>query len=78
VQDVVADAERLREERAVEHSGGAFEGSFGSQSDDAGDADAVDPDGSEALGDAEKEAEESAGDASEETDDTQAGLTDFG
>jgi len=78
VQDIVADAERLREERAVEHSGGAFEGSFGSQSDDAGDADAADPDGSEAPGDAEKEAEESAGDASEETDDTQAGLTDFG
>ncbi|WP_134671242.1 replication factor C large subunit [Halorussus marinus] len=72
VQDVVADAETLREERAVEHSGGAFEGSFGSQSNGGDGADE-----SEASDDAESGAEESAGD-DEGTDDTQAGLTDFG
>ncbi|WP_135806640.1 replication factor C large subunit [Halorussus marinus] len=72
VQDVVADAETLREERAVEHSGGAFEGSFGSQSNGGDGADE-----SEASDDAESGAEESAGDDGG-TDDTQAGLTDFG
>ncbi|RBI61751.1 replication factor C large subunit [halophilic archaeon] len=73
VQDIVADAEKRREEAAVEHSGGAFEGSVRRNgngdvrsSDDAGsDGDETDP--SDAGGDADDE----------NADDDQAGLGDF-
>lgn len=37
VQSVVEDAEELREEQAVEHSGGAFEGSVASQRNEGGE-----------------------------------------
>ncbi|WP_137285109.1 replication factor C large subunit [Halorussus salinisoli] len=74
VQNVVEEAENLREEAAVEHSGGAFEGSFGSQRDDDGGETAEDDSEAEADGDRDSEAEASGDD----TDDSQAGLADFG
>jgi replication factor C large subunit len=86
VQDIVADAERLREEEAVEHSGGAFEGSSGSHRDGGETADAVgsadaDEGSGEAdwsTGEADGESDEADDASGDDTDDTQAGLTDFG
>ncbi|WP_128476230.1 replication factor C large subunit [Halorussus pelagicus] len=73
VQNIVESAEQLREEAAVEHSGGAFAGSHGSAS--AADESAA----------SDSEAEASAGETDEtetsddESDDeAQAGLGDFG
>jgi len=77
VQSIVEDAERRREEAAVDHSGGAFEG---------GVADGVD--GGERTEESESDAQATlAGDASEEAesetdsesadDDQQSGLSDF-
>ncbi|SDF56043.1 replication factor C large subunit [Halorientalis regularis] len=46
VQDIVADAEQLREEAAVEHSGGAFEGGrAGGTDEEEASEDAADGDG---------------------------------
>jgi replication factor C large subunit len=53
VQSIVADAEELREEAAVEHSGGAFEGGRASstESEGAGEDAGDDTDGDENEGD---------------------------
>ncbi|SIR24919.1 replication factor C large subunit [Haladaptatus litoreus] len=62
VQQIVEDAEELKEQSAVEHSGGAFEGSFGSKSDDEGE--------NVSEVEAESEAEDSADEPEEaETED---------
>ncbi|QIO23763.1 replication factor C large subunit [Haloarcula sp. JP-L23] len=85
VQSIVEDAERLQEEAAVEHSGGAFEGASASgaeASDEEEDGDddsqatlgATADDGAEAETADEEEAPDS--DAAEE-DDQQSGLSDF-
>jgi len=86
VQSIVEDAERLREEAAVEHSGGAFEGAVanGAGEDPADEADesAEDDDGQATLG---GEAADDSPDDDEETpdsdaaddDDQQSGLSDF-
>ena len=72
VGNVVESAEELREEAAVEHSGGAFEGATRSVSEQASgdDADA------DAQADSAGEADESTDEDSD--DDAQAGLGDFG
>jgi replication factor C large subunit len=90
VQDIVADAEALREEAAVEHSGGAFEGASAGGGDGASETDV------DVAGDADEESgeqqvtlaaddggesgtddeTESASEAAEE-DDQQSGLSDF-
>ncbi|RXK51586.1 replication factor C large subunit [Halorientalis pallida] len=54
VQDIVADAERLREEAAVEHSGGAFEDAHAGGADEDGES-ADTPDGDDEEGDEEAE-----------------------
>jgi replication factor C large subunit len=73
VQNIVGEAETLREEEAVEHSGGAFEGATRSASVDV-DSDADrDSETAEATSEGDSEAEASEDD----TDDSQAGLTDF-
>ncbi|MFC7079702.1 replication factor C large subunit [Halorussus caseinilyticus] len=75
VGSVVEDAQTLREEAAVEHSGGAFEGARGSASDD----DRADSEGGGSDGTAvEERAEDSEAEASGEDDDSQTGLADFG
>ena len=53
VQDIVADAEALKEEAAVEHSGGVFEGASAEGGDGENDADgeAADTDADEESGD---------------------------
>ena len=85
VQSVVEDAEEFREEQAVEHSGGAFEGAVreASKEDDGSDdaAGGVEDEAVEGGGKvdgevAEGETDDSEGDASED-DDNQSGLTDF-
>ncbi|MFC7139530.1 replication factor C large subunit [Halosimplex aquaticum] len=91
VQSIVEDAERLREERAVENAGGAFENAHAGdgESPDTGSEEA-DDDESEAaqasLGGGDGAAEASDGDAENgdtddgaepEDDDGQSGLTDF-
>jgi len=92
VQDIVADAEALREEAAVEHSGGAFEGaSAGGGDDESGTDDAGDADGENGEQQVTLAADDGAGSgddtgtdddtesASEaaEEDDQQSGLSDF-
>jgi len=81
VQDVVADAERLHEDAAVEHSGGAFEGArkttFGggeweSEADDDADASAATDGDGEGTGGAEASDDEDPAD-----DDDQASFADF-
>ena len=85
VQSIVADAQEVREEMAVEHSGGAFDGATRSEmsTDDEQD-DAADDDGQATLADAGGDGTEStdtSGDESEreqeEPDDQQSGLGDF-
>ncbi|QDX41749.1 replication factor C large subunit [Salarchaeum sp. JOR-1] len=71
VESIVADAAELREERAVEHSGGAFEGQA-----DLADADAADGE-PDAEDDVFVEEEESANADDEGADDAQSGLEDF-
>jgi len=85
VQGIVEDAERLREEAAVEHSGGAFEGArktafgggeWGDGGDEAeGDATA-DADGVAADGEGQP-SEAADADDPEEADDDQASFSDF-
>jgi replication factor C large subunit len=89
VQDIVADAERLREEAAVEHSGGAFapgvtDGEASKESNDADDspdegeqAAQATLDGNDGEGDADEEEGRDADPESAEEDDQQAGLSDF-
>ena len=78
VKSIVEDAQELREERAVEHSGGAFEGQSdlsdadGPGTEEAGAAE-TDADAEDVFID-EEEGEESA---DEEADDAQSGLEDF-
>jgi replication factor C large subunit len=83
VQDIVADAQRLREEATVEHSGGAFENAHAGQTEgeDSEDEDSAD-DGQASLTDAGSKTDEPGGEdaatADEESeDDQQAGLGDF-
>ncbi|UPW00853.1 replication factor C large subunit [Halorussus gelatinilyticus] len=76
VQNIVESAEELREEAAVEHSGGAFEGSHGSQSDAADSSAASDGTNSESAGETDDSEGEASGDSGD-ADDNQAGLTDF-
>ncbi|WP_435154792.1 replication factor C large subunit [Haladaptatus sp. DFWS20] len=79
VQQIVEDADELKEKAAVEHSGGAFEGGFVSESDETED------DGSEAgsesesdkLEDEEPEDPDEKESESENEDDGQSGLGDF-
>jgi replication factor C large subunit len=68
VQSIVEDAERLREERAVENADGAFENAHAgeTEAEDDGESDAGEGDGDE------EGASESA-----DADEDQAGLTDF-
>ncbi|MDL5361499.1 replication factor C large subunit [Halalkalicoccus sp. NIPERK01] len=70
VRDIVADAERLREETAVEGSGGAFEGARRSSAEE--DADTDDPAG----GDGDEHTDE-RDDEGSDADDSQSGLGDF-
>lgn len=70
VQDIVADAERLREEAAVEGSGGAFEGARRSSAEE--DADTGKPTG----GDSDEDTDE-RDDEGSDADDSQSGLGDF-
>jgi len=85
VQSIVEDAERLREDAAVEHSGGAFEGAVASGADDdpadEGDEAAEDDDGQATLGgDAAAESaddEETPDSDAADDDDQQSGLSDF-
>lgn len=69
VQSIVEDAQELREQQAVEHSGGAFEGATRDVEDDAGTD--VEAESETATDEATDE------EADEEADDGQAGLTDF-
>ncbi len=80
VQQIVEDAEERKEKATVEHSGGAFEGSFASTSDDAdgrdesgGEENADDPDTDES----DTEASDDDADESEEADDNQSSFGDF-
>ena len=85
VQSIVEDAERLREDAAVEHSGGAFEGAVASGADDdpadEGDEAAEEDDGQATLGgDAAAESaddEETPDSDAADDDDQQSGLSDF-
>jgi len=88
VQSIVEDAERLREERAVENAGGAFENAHAGETDGetvSEDADGDESDGSESAQasldgtpqeETPDESEESASESAD-ADDDQAGLTDF-
>ncbi|MCT9097514.1 replication factor C large subunit [Haloarchaeobius sp. HME9146] len=91
VQDIVADAEELRETEAVEHSGGAFEGfasdstrggaaaesaADGGKSEESGSDDDQQTLGGGDSADTTEQAEESA-DEEAETDDGQSGLDDW-
>ncbi|WP_415380979.1 replication factor C large subunit [Halosimplex sp. TS25] len=91
VQSIVEDAERLREERAVENAGGAFDNAHAGDGDapDAGSDDATEDDGEAAqaslsggdgtdeAGDADAENGDTDDAADSEDDDGQSGLTDF-
>ncbi|UPV74776.1 replication factor C large subunit [Halorussus limi] len=74
VQNIVKSAEELREEAAVDHSGGAFEGSHGSRSDAGDEAEESDSETEASAEEADDAEAEASGD---DTDDNQAGLTDF-
>ncbi|QLH82696.1 replication factor C large subunit [Halosimplex pelagicum] len=89
VQSIVEDAERLREERAVENAGGAFDDAHAGGSEettDSEEADAEDDgepesaqaslDGSATDEPADAETDAPA-DSTDDEDDDQAGLTDF-
>jgi replication factor C large subunit len=85
VQSIVEDAQELREEAAVEHSGGAFEGARAGRLDEA-DADGGDEDGEDGQAtlldrtddEDEDEDDETAADPEEAAeDDQQSGLGDF-
>jgi len=87
VQSIVEDAERAREEAAVEHSGGAFEGAVangaGDVEDEGGSDEADDSDDAQAtLGEGgseepDDEPEETPDSEAADDDDQQSGLSDF-
>ncbi|WP_336036638.1 replication factor C large subunit [Halobacterium yunchengense] len=90
VQSIVEDAEALREERAVEHSGGAFEGQASVDADVGDDAQGVAAeaggdteqaasggDAAVAADDADASGEAADADGADDGDDDQAGLDDF-
>ncbi|WP_436909841.1 replication factor C large subunit [Halosimplex marinum] len=87
VQSIVEDAERLREETAVENAGGAFDDARTGESDegdgdgsDGADEPAVDPAQAALDGADGSEPADEGGDAADEgdtDDDSQSGLTDF-
>jgi len=85
VQSIVEDAERLREERAVENAGGAFDGARAGGSDGTGDgADADDGDDDAEPAQASLDGSETVSetatdepDEDDEDDDSQSGLSDF-
>ncbi|WP_135830328.1 replication factor C large subunit [Halorussus halobius] len=72
VQGIVEEAEDLREEAAVEHSGSAFEGATRDESDAGASDDGGGTDGVESG-----EGDDGAGDDGDSGDDAQSGLTDF-
>ncbi|WP_327052939.1 replication factor C large subunit [Halomicrococcus gelatinilyticus] len=77
VENVVADAQQLREKAAVEHSGGAFEGAVRSTAASGGEeVDESDADDG-GTGDEESDATDDVDEAGEESNDDQAGLGDF-
>ncbi|ADJ14726.1 replication factor C large subunit [Halalkalicoccus jeotgali] len=71
VQDIVADAERLREEAAVESSGGAFEGARRTYAEEDPTAE------KSASPDADTESMETDDDEQADASDSQSGLGDF-
>jgi replication factor C large subunit len=79
VQSVVEDAQELRAEAAVEHSGGAFEGAVRTTNDDAADGDDGDDEAQATLGGQSGGGADESDDADEpdEADDDQSGLDDF-
>ncbi|MDH5019617.1 replication factor C large subunit [Halobacterium rubrum] len=77
VESIVADAEELREEAAVDHSGGAFEGATLSESDDGGDDADGDDDGQDVLVDQDDEDEAASEDRDSGDDESQRGLDEF-
>ncbi|WP_123538858.1 replication factor C large subunit [Halosimplex salinum] len=90
VQSIVEDAERLREERAVENAGGAFDDAHAGETDEESSDETDDEDDAEAqaaqasLGggaaetsDADDGSDDSGDAADAEDDDGQAGLSDF-
>ncbi|MCL9814629.1 replication factor C large subunit [Natranaeroarchaeum aerophilus] len=79
VQSIVEDAQELREQEAVEHSGGAFEGATRDIEDETseGTESETDVDTEENAGAETEDATETDDAPEEESDDGQAGLTDF-
>ncbi|MBX0324017.1 replication factor C large subunit [Halomicroarcula sp. F13] len=89
VQSIVEDAERLQEEAAVEHSGGAFAGGSAGGAEASADDEAEDGDGDDdsqaTLGGVSAEGEEGETEEDDEVpdseaadeDDQQSGLSDF-
>ncbi|WP_266078097.1 replication factor C large subunit [Haladaptatus caseinilyticus] len=75
VQQIVEDAEESKEKAAVEHSGGAFDGSFASESDEEENSEAGESDESE--NEDPKDAENEQGAETRSEDDGQSGLGDF-
>ena len=89
VQSIVEDAERLREERAVENAGGAFENAHAGETEDSTvpkDEDTADDDSEPAQASLDGSVDDETGDDADDSsgpeddpdaDDDQAGLTDF-
>ncbi|QPV63388.1 replication factor C large subunit [Halosimplex litoreum] len=88
VQSIVEDAERLREERAVENAGGAFEnahagGGEGTEETDDEESDGADEEPAQAALDGsggesvDEDADDEPADDADADDDSQSGLTDF-
>ncbi|WP_424018186.1 replication factor C large subunit [Halorientalis pallida] len=70
VQDIVADAQQLREEAAVEHSGGAFEGGrAGAVGEEEASEDAADGDDGDESDDGDGQATLTASAGADESDD---------
>jgi replication factor C large subunit len=84
VESIVEDARERREQEAVDHSGGAFEGAtrdadaavFGSEEEDADAGDDADAEEDDVLTDDESESVEEQA-AAAEADDDQSGLDEF-
>jgi replication factor C large subunit len=75
VQSIVEDAEQLRENTAVEHSDGAFEGAVADGETDDGGTD-NDPDTDQSPDDATSD-DTQGNDTGESDDGQQSGLSDF-
>jgi replication factor C large subunit len=76
VQDIVEDAERLREKAAVAGSGGAFEGTQRSNGED-GSEENEQRDDNEGDEEAGATVEDERGEPDENAEDPQSGLADF-